>query len=62
VIETRIVADDLKGCQFGVVRLTAVMVDSPPFGPARCPDVQFSTPVEKPVEIEGFWQVARVTY
>jgi hypothetical protein len=45
-----------------VVWNLAVMVDSPPFdrGPLR--QSQFSTPVEKPVEIEGFQRSFHVSY
>ena len=44
-----------------VVRLLAVMVDSPPFDSSPLDPNQFSTPVEKPVEIEGFRQVVPVS-
>ena len=44
-----------------VVRPRAVMVDSPPFDSALLHPSQFSTPVEKPVEIEGFKQAVSVT-
>ena len=55
--ETRIVTNVLKGCQFVVVRLQAVMVDSPPFDRALLRPSQFSTPVE----IAGFQQDVSVT-
>jgi hypothetical protein len=38
------------------------MVDSPAFGTDGARPIEFSTPVEKPVEIGSFWNTDSINY
>ena len=59
--ETKIVAASKRCVNSAGCRASAVMVDSPAFGAERPRGAEFSTPVEKPVEISSFWRIDLIT-